>query len=91
MKQPTVLILIMLFLSALSFTGFQCGSAESTSAKLYIQRGDLEAAEASLKKEVDKNPANAEAWWLLGHTRVDRKSTRLNSSHIQKSRMPSSA
>ena len=25
------------------------------------------------------------------HTRIDRKSTRLNSSHIQKSRMPSSA
>ena len=26
-----------------------------------------------------------------GHTMADRKSTRLNSSHIQKSRMPSSA
>ena len=28
---------------------------------------------------------------LEGHVKVDRKSTRLNSSHIQKSRMPSSA
>ena len=29
--------------------------------------------------------------WKLPITRTDRKSTRLNSSHIQKSRMPSSA
>ena len=28
---------------------------------------------------------------MVGHTIADRKSTRLNSSHIQKSRMPSSA
>ena len=32
------------------------------------------------------NPAS-----MFGHTLLDRKSTRLNSSHIQKSRMPSSA
>ena len=35
-------------------------------------------------------PAELGRWWLPG-TREDRKSTRLNSSHIQKSRMPSSA
>ena len=29
--------------------------------------------------------------WALGALGIDRKSTRLNSSHIQKSRMPSSA
>ena len=29
--------------------------------------------------------------WLIERRRQDRKSTRLNSSHIQKSRMPSSA
>ena len=29
--------------------------------------------------------------WVQGHQFEDRKSTRLNSSHIQKSRMPSSA
>ena len=36
---------------------------------------------------------DARAWHLSGPVRVsgDRKSTRLNSSHIQKSRMPSSA
>ena len=32
-----------------------------------------------------------QAWSRLGWPPVDRKSTRLNSSHIQKSRMPSSA
>ena len=30
-------------------------------------------------------------WHITHHTFIDRKSTRLNSSHIQKSRMPSSA
>ena len=29
--------------------------------------------------------------FLIAHPAIDRKSTRLNSSHIQKSRMPSSA
>ena len=31
------------------------------------------------------------SWSEAGEAAVDRKSTRLNSSHIQKSRMPSSA
>ena len=35
--------------------------------------------------------ANAGGLTIHGETIVDRKSTRLNSSHIQKSRMPSSA
>ena len=30
-------------------------------------------------------------WWVHPDDPIDRKSTRLNSSHIQKSRMPSSA
>ena len=34
---------------------------------------------------------NIEACAKMGASMVDRKSTRLNSSHIQKSRMPSSA
>ena len=29
--------------------------------------------------------------WPMGHRAVDRKSTRLNSSHVSESRMPSSA
>ena len=41
------------------------------------------------------NPAKAETWecleWLHRNCAGDRKSTRLNSSHSQQSRMPSSA
>ena len=40
----------------------------------------------------DRRSAGAEAYWKVAMELVeDRKSTRLNSSHIQKSRMPSSA
>ena len=35
--------------------------------------------------------ASAVGVWTHGRAHIDRKSTRLNSSHIQKSRMPSSA
>ena len=69
MKQYSLVVLTLIILSSLCFTGFQCGSAESTSAKLYIQRGDLASAEKALAKEVEKNPANSEAWYLLGDVR----------------------
>ena len=36
-------------------------------------------------------PSRTDEEGLIVHRGVDRKSTRLNSSHIQKSRMPSSA
>lgn len=54
----------------LTVTGFQCGSAEVTSAKLYLQRNDWANAEKALVKETEKNPANPEAWYLLGQTRL---------------------
>ena len=38
-----------------------------------------------------KTPEKPEVKSAFGMTKEDRKSTRLNSSHIQKSRMPSSA
>lgn len=56
----------------LIFTGFQCASQEMTSAKLYYQRSDWENAEKWLAQETEKNPANAEAWWLLGNVRMQR-------------------
>ena len=40
---------------------------------------------------VETNEEIIELLKAAGATKVDRKSTRLNSSHIQKSRMPSSA
>jgi tetratricopeptide (TPR) repeat protein len=61
--------LIGLLLLCFLFNGFQCGSTEMTSAKLYMQRSDWANAEVSLSKEVAKNPANAEAWYDLGYVR----------------------
>lgn len=65
-----VLILTSLFLST---TGFQCGSAEVTTARLAIQQGQFEKAEQSLVKEVQKNDKNEEAWFLLGQVRWEMK------------------
>ena len=65
-----VLILAAVFFST---TGFQCGSAETTSAKLYMQQKQWDKAEASLTKEVTKNDKNEEAWYLLGAVRLEQK------------------
>jgi tetratricopeptide (TPR) repeat protein len=54
-------------------TGFQCSSAELTSARLYIQRKDFQNAETQLKKEVDKNPKSEEGFFLLGQVRFELK------------------
>ncbi|MCF8260872.1 MAG: tetratricopeptide repeat protein [Melioribacteraceae bacterium] len=51
---------------ALGITAFQCGSTEMTSAKLYIQQKKFDKAKESLEKEVEKNPKNDEAFYLLG-------------------------
>ena len=45
----------------------------------------------ALRNYLDKIKPNFEEGGKLHAFRSDRKSTRLNSSHIQKSRMPSSA
>ncbi len=72
MKQWSIVFILAVILSSFFFTGFQCGSAEETSAKLYMQRSDWRNAETALLKETDKNPANAEAWYFLGQTRLKR-------------------
>jgi tetratricopeptide (TPR) repeat protein len=65
-----VLLLAAVFLAS---TGFQCGSAETTSAKLYMQQKQWDKAEQSLLKEVQKNDKNEEAWFLLGQVRMEVK------------------
>jgi tetratricopeptide (TPR) repeat protein len=72
MKQWSMVLFLAVIASSLMFQGFQCGSAESTSAKLYMQRKDWRSAESALAKETEKNPANAEAWHMLGQTRMYR-------------------
>ena len=65
-----VAVLAMVYVST---TAFQCGSAETTSAKLYMQQKQWDKAEQSLIKEVTKNEQNDEAWFLLGQVRLEMK------------------
>ncbi len=55
----------------LSSTGFQCGSAETTSAKLYMQQKQWQKAEESLMRQVAKNDKDEDAWYLLGSVRLE--------------------
>ena len=73
MKRYLPLGLLLLAFVYMSSTGFQCGSAETTSAKLYMNQKQWDKAEASLLKEVAKNDKNEEAWFLLGQTRLELK------------------
>lgn len=66
-------VFIASLIIVLPIMGFQCGSAEMTSARMYLQRSDWANAERSLEQEVAKNPNNAEAWYLLGQTRFNQK------------------
>src|SRR5437879_6313812 len=72
MKRYTFAALVFFLLGCL-LCGFQCGSSDMTSAKLYIQHTDWDKAEAALQREVTKNPANSEAWYLLGQARMQRE------------------
>ena len=56
-------------------------------ANLYF----LKAAVNAVRKYRGEPPVDAMDFWDLIHERIDRKSTRLNSSHSDRSRMPSSA
>src|SRR5260221_11444300 len=47
-----------------------CSSAEQTTAKLAFQQKDYAKAEIEFDKEVKQNPANEEAWFYLGASRV---------------------
>lgn len=60
-------------LVSMMLMGFQCSSKEMTSAKLYIQRKEYDNAAKQLEAEVAKNPANEDAWFLLGQVRSEGK------------------
>lgn len=61
------LFLIIALLGGMIFSGFQCGSSELESAKLYIKNKDYEKAIIALKEEVTKRPNSAYGWYLLGN------------------------
>jgi len=73
MKRYFPLALLPLVVFYFSSTGFQCGSAETTSAKLYMQQKNWAKAEESLLKEIVKNEKNEEAHFLLGQVRFELK------------------
>lgn len=74
MKNTFSLVLLVIVLAVGIVTqGFQCSSAEMTSARLYIQRSDWENARASLENELTSNPQNEEAWYLLGRVNAETK------------------
>jgi tetratricopeptide (TPR) repeat protein len=66
MRKIIIYGMLAVSVASLALMGFQCSSAEMTSAKLYIQRKEYDNAEAQLKKEIAKNPKNEEAYYLLG-------------------------
>ncbi|MBI5475130.1 MAG: tetratricopeptide repeat protein [Ignavibacteriales bacterium] len=73
MKKHTIFIMLSALVTLFFIlTGFQCSSQEMTSARLYIQRQDWENAEKWLTAETEKNPTNAEAWYLLGNAKMQR-------------------
>ena len=66
MKHSKLFVLAFLMLS-LVLVGYQCGSTEITSAKLYIQQKNYEKATEVLQKEITKNPKSDEGYYLLGY------------------------
>ena len=66
MKLLLQLGIIGVVLGAILTTGFECASSEMTSAKLYLQRKEYDNAKKQLEKEVEKNPKNEEAYYMLG-------------------------
>ncbi len=69
MKRRWVLLPVGTLLSFLVLQGFQCASGEFTGAKMRIQQRNFKEAIPLLEKEVQSNPANEEAWYLLGATK----------------------
>jgi tetratricopeptide (TPR) repeat protein len=65
--------LLALAIAYLAVTGFQCGSAEMTTARLAIQQKQFDKAEESLVRSLAKNPQDEEAWYLLGEVRYELK------------------
>jgi tetratricopeptide (TPR) repeat protein len=66
MKQSKLFVIAFLMLSMI-FVGYQCGSTEITSAKLYIQQKNWDKAIDVLQKDISKNPKSDEGYYLLGY------------------------
>ncbi|MFZ1280820.1 MAG: tetratricopeptide repeat protein [Ignavibacteriaceae bacterium] len=65
MKNSKLLVIAFLMLSMV-FVGYQCGSTEITSAKLYISQKNWDKALEVLEKEIVKNPKSIEGYYWMG-------------------------
>ncbi len=65
--------LVGLFAVSFAFVGFQCSSAELTSAKLYMQKSEWDKAETELDKAVNNDSLDEESWYYLGIVRGEKK------------------
>ena len=65
--------LVGLFAVSFAFVGFQCSSAELTSAKLYMQKSEWDKAETELDKAVKSDSLDEESWYYLGIVRGEKK------------------
>ena len=81
------------FLSVILFSALMVGTAGTfTSCKDYDD--DIKDLQGQLDKKASLDELNSKVSTLetsIAEAKTDRKSTRLNSSHASKSRMPSSA
>ena len=71
MRNFSTIAFAVLIAFAITLEGFQCGSPEFSGAKLRIQQKDYKGAIKLLETEVQKNPKNEEAWFLLGELDAD--------------------
>jgi cytochrome c-type biogenesis protein CcmH/NrfG len=72
MRTTLLLTSALVIAAAMLSVGFQCGSSEMTSAKLYIQQGKWDDAIRNLDAELAKKPNNEEAWYLLGRVKAEK-------------------
>ena len=69
MKRYAFTSFFTLLLAVFITQGFQCGSPDFTGAKVQEQNKNYPVAASLYEKEVQKNPANFEAWFRLGRLR----------------------
>lgn len=71
---------LTLFALAFAVYVMGCASAETTTGKLAFQQKDYVKAEIELQKGLQKNPNDAEAWYMLGYSQF--QNGKFNDSHI---------
>ena len=84
MKNLSKLAFVVIAALAITSQGFQCASPEFSGAKLRISQKDYKGAITLLETEVQKNPANEEAWYLLGGLKADENDyAGMNTAYVQ--------